>query len=40
MLARVHGNDIFYEVAGAGPAIVFLHGLGGTGNIWHAQRSA
>jgi 3-oxoadipate enol-lactonase len=38
MLADVNGTTIFYEIAGDGPPIVFLHGLGGTGNVWHAQR--
>ncbi len=31
-------NDIFYESVGAGLPIVFVHGLGGTSNVWHAQR--
>ncbi len=38
MIADVGGINIFYEVAGDGLPIVFLHGLGGTGNVWHAQR--
>lgn len=40
MLANVQGTNLFYEVVGDGPAIIFVHGLGGTGNIWHAQRTA
>lgn len=40
MLANVQGINIFYESAGDGPAILFVHGLGGTGNIWYAQRTA
>ncbi len=38
MFATRGGTRIFYEVAGEGPAIVFVHGLGGTSNVWHAQR--
>jgi 3-oxoadipate enol-lactonase len=40
MLANVNGVNIFYESTGDGPAILFVHGLGGTGNVWHAQRVA
>ncbi len=39
MLATILGSSIFHEVAGEGHAIVFVHGLGGTGNVWHAQRN-
>ena len=38
MIANVSGTNIFYELAGDGLPIVFLHGLGGTSNVWHAQR--
>jgi 3-oxoadipate enol-lactonase len=38
MIATVRGVNLFYEQAGDGPPIVFIHGLGGTGNVWHAQR--
>jgi 3-oxoadipate enol-lactonase len=38
MFAKTLGSTIYYEVAGDGPAIIFVHGLGGTGNVWHAQR--
>src|ERR1700736_5625442 len=38
MFANIDGSNIYYETAGAGPAIIFFHGLGGTGNVWHAQR--
>jgi 3-oxoadipate enol-lactonase len=38
MIASVNGTNIFYEIAGEGPPIVFVHGLGGTGNVWFAQR--
>src|SRR5581483_4783946 len=30
--------SIHYESQGEGPPIVLVHGLGGTSNIWHAQR--
>lgn len=39
MLTDILGSTISYEVAGDGPPIVFVHGLGGTGNVWHAQRT-
>jgi 3-oxoadipate enol-lactonase len=39
MLATIQGSSIFHEVAGDGPAVIFVHGLGGTGNVWHAQRN-
>jgi 3-oxoadipate enol-lactonase len=40
MLANVQGTNIFYEITGDGLPIVFVHGLGGTSNVWHAQRVA
>lgn len=40
MFAEVMGEKIFYETVGEGPAVVFVHGLGGTGNVWFAQRQA
>ena len=40
MIANVMGTNIFHEVAGEGLPIIFVHGLGGTGNVWHAQRQA
>jgi len=40
MLANINGINIFHEVTGDGPPILFVHGLGGTGNIWHPQRTA
>ncbi|OAI48387.1 hypothetical protein AYO44_07065 [Planctomycetaceae bacterium SCGC AG-212-F19] len=36
--ATVNGSSIFFESQGEGPPIVFVHGLGGTSNVWHAQR--
>jgi 3-oxoadipate enol-lactonase len=38
MLANVQGVNIYYELAGEGIPLVFVHGLGGTGNVWHGQR--
>lgn len=37
-MAAINGLDIHHEVQGAGPPIVFIHGLGATSNVWHAQR--
>ncbi len=33
-----NGTDIYFESQGSGPAIVFIHGLGATSNVWYAQR--
>jgi 3-oxoadipate enol-lactonase len=38
MLANIQGTNIFYEITGDGLPAVFLHGLGGTSNLWHSQR--
>jgi pimeloyl-ACP methyl ester carboxylesterase len=38
MQASVHGVSLSYESQGDGPAVVFVHGLGATANVWHAQR--
>jgi 3-oxoadipate enol-lactonase len=40
MFANVKETNIYYEVTGDGLPLVFLHGLGGTSNVWHAQRLA
>jgi 3-oxoadipate enol-lactonase len=37
-MANINGLDIHHEVVGEGPPIVFIHGLGATSNVWHAQR--
>src|SRR5262249_3551788 len=37
-MAIINGIDIHHEVQGEGPPIVFVHGLGATSNVWHAQR--
>jgi 3-oxoadipate enol-lactonase len=39
-MSIVYGLDIHHEVQGEGPPIVFVHGLGATLNVWHAQRTA
>jgi 3-oxoadipate enol-lactonase len=39
-MATTDRLDIHYEVEGQGPPIVFIHGLGATSNVWHAQRTA
>jgi 3-oxoadipate enol-lactonase len=39
MLANIQGTNIFYEIVGDGLPLVFIHGLGGTSNVWHAQRA-
>ncbi len=38
-MATINGLDIHSEVEGQGPPVVFIHGLGGTSNVWHAQRT-
>jgi pimeloyl-ACP methyl ester carboxylesterase len=40
MLTKIFGSDIFHETAGAGVPVIFVHGLGGTSNIWGGQRVA
>ena len=37
-MALINGLDIHHEVQGDGPPVVFVHGLGATSNVWHAQR--
>jgi len=39
MIASILGTNIFYEVSGDGPPILFVHGLGGTSNVWQPQRA-
>jgi 3-oxoadipate enol-lactonase len=34
---KLHGCELFYEVTGAGPALVFAHGLGGSHLSWWQQ---
>jgi 3-oxoadipate enol-lactonase len=37
-MANINGLDIHHEEQGEGPPIIFVHGLGATSNVWHAQR--
>ena len=39
MITNIQDSNIFYEIAGDGLPLVFVHGLGGTSNVWHAQRA-
>jgi 3-oxoadipate enol-lactonase len=39
MLANILGTNLFHETVGEGLPLVFLHGLGGTSNVWHAQKA-
>ncbi len=39
-MTSIQGLEIHHEVQGEGPPIVFVHGLGATSNVWHAQRLA
>jgi 3-oxoadipate enol-lactonase len=36
----IDGNTLRYDSYGEGPPVVLLHGLGGTGNIWHGVMQA
>src|SRR5262245_24666735 len=38
-MASINGLAIHHESDGDGPPIVFVHGLGATSNVWHAQRT-
>jgi 3-oxoadipate enol-lactonase len=33
------GSTLRYETEGDGPPVVFIHGLGATSDVWHAQRA-
>ncbi|MCI0888725.1 MAG: alpha/beta fold hydrolase [Chloroflexi bacterium] len=35
--APVNGIDLYYDVEGAGPTVVFAHGIGGNHASWHGQ---
>jgi pimeloyl-ACP methyl ester carboxylesterase len=37
-MANINGLDIHDEVQDEGPPLVFVHSLGATSNVWHAQR--
>jgi 3-oxoadipate enol-lactonase len=36
-VASINGIDLYYEVHGSGPAVVFLHGVGGNHAAWYQQ---
>lgn len=38
-MVNINSLDIHHEAQGAGEPIVFVHGLGATSNVWHAQRT-
>lgn len=40
MFASVNDTTLNYRSAGEGPPVVFIHGLGGTANIWHGVLAA
>ncbi len=40
MFASVNDATLHYRSEGEGPPVVFLHGLGGTANIWHGVMAA
>lgn len=40
MFATVNDVTLHYRSEGEGPPVVFLHGLGGTANIWHGVMAA
>ena len=37
---HVNGRHLAVESAGTGPAVVFLHGIGGTSNVFQLQVDA
>jgi 3-oxoadipate enol-lactonase len=40
VFTEIDGNSLHYVSYGEGPSVVFLHGLGGTANIWHGVMQA
>lgn len=40
MFADIDGNTIQYVSYGEGPPVVFVHGLGGSANVWHGVMQA
>jgi 3-oxoadipate enol-lactonase len=40
VFADIDGNTMHYVSYGEGPPIVFLHGLGGSSNVWHGVMQA
>jgi pimeloyl-ACP methyl ester carboxylesterase len=39
MYAETTGGRIYFEEEGQGPPVVFVHGLGATGNVWYGVRT-
>ena len=39
-IARLHGHDVTYRMAGEGPAIVLVHGLAGSSTTWREAMPA
>ena len=35
MFAEIDGCTLHYQSYGEGPPVVFVHGLGGSSNVWH-----
>lgn len=40
MFADIDGNTLHYVSYGEGPPVVFIHGLGGSANVWHGVMQA
>lgn len=40
MLTNIAGKELWLEVAGEGPAVVMIHGLGGTCTFYEAVAAA
>ncbi|MEX0706097.1 MAG: alpha/beta fold hydrolase [Nitriliruptoraceae bacterium] len=40
MFAEIDGNQLHYVSYGEGPPVVYLHGLGGSANVWHGVMQA
>lgn len=40
MFASVNGTTLNYRSIGEGPPVVFVHGLGGSANVWHGVMEA
>lgn len=40
MFADIDGNTLYYVSYGEGPPVVFVHGLGGSANVWHGVMQA
>ena len=37
---RIHGHDVGYRMAGAGPTILLIHGIAGSSTTWRAVMPA